>query len=91
MNSAGNVLAEAVGQGEHGNSRDDKLKSQSFPDYKKHFLELKAKTLSSVALAEDASEAAIVSSAVRFFNLLRESRVTAYQLEFSIHTEANKP
>jgi hypothetical protein len=87
MHSPGNAPAEPANQGEHGNSRDDKLESQSFPDYKKRFLELKAKTLSSVALAEDASEAAIVSSAVRFFNLLRESRITPDQLELSIHTE----
>jgi hypothetical protein len=52
--------------------------------FKLQFLEVKIRILLSAGLAEDASEATILSSSVRFFNLLRESRITADRLTFSI-------
>jgi hypothetical protein len=51
------------------------------------FVDLKAKVLLSVALAEDASQAAIVSSGVQLVNLLRENRIRAEQLIFSVRGE----
>lgn len=51
------------------------------------FVDLKAKVLPSVALAEDASQAAIVSSAVQLVNLLRENGIRADQLKLSVRGE----
>jgi hypothetical protein len=86
MNSAGNVLAEVVGQGEHGNSRDDESKPESVGNHKELFLAFKARQFLCHALDPGTPEAVALANGVQFVLFLRSKNVRADRLELSIKT-----